>query len=133
MDLRDKNRVLGADNVYETTVQRRACPPLLEDSEAEVLVIGGGLAGLSTALELAALGPRAMLLEAGALCSVRAQPLCRSSPSSRQGRQAAAAAAAQARQAALAAAAAAAPLAQLLVPRLLQPQRRSSPRACWAS
>ena len=69
MNLRDKNRVLGADNVYETTVQRRACPPLLEDSEAEVLVIGGGLAGLSTALELAELGPRVMLLEAGALCS----------------------------------------------------------------
>ncbi len=45
-----------------------ASPPLLPlggDSESEVLVIGGGIAGLSTALHLAEAGIDALLLEAG--------------------------------------------------------------------
>ncbi len=50
---------------YENTVQRGALrPALAADVEAEACVIGGGLAGLTTALELARRGKRVVLLEA---------------------------------------------------------------------
>jgi gamma-glutamylputrescine oxidase len=49
-------------------VNRPAWPSLQQDSEADVVVVGGGLAGLSTALELAESGQSVILLEAERLC-----------------------------------------------------------------
>ena len=50
---------------YEASVQRPAPePPLVGSVMADVLVVGGGFAGLSTALELAQRGRRVVLLEA---------------------------------------------------------------------
>ncbi len=50
---------------YEASVQRPAPQPPLQGSvTADVLVVGGGFAGLSTALELAQRGRRVVLLEA---------------------------------------------------------------------
>lgn len=41
-----------------------SCPPLRGDSRAEVAVVGGGFAGLSTALHLVEAGASVTLLEA---------------------------------------------------------------------
>jgi gamma-glutamylputrescine oxidase len=50
---------------YEASVTRPApAPPLLGSVTADVLVVGGGFAGLSAALELAQRGRRVVLLEA---------------------------------------------------------------------
>lgn len=50
---------------YEATVERAAAfPPLTGRVEAEACVIGGGLAGLTTALELSRRGVSVVLLEA---------------------------------------------------------------------
>src|SRR4051794_9306373 len=50
---------------YEATASRgKPRPPLSGQIDAEVCVIGGGLAGLTTALELARRGVSAVLLEA---------------------------------------------------------------------
>jgi gamma-glutamylputrescine oxidase len=68
MDLADKNRDLGRDVFYETTVQRDHWPKLETDEQADVLVVGGGLAGLSCALDLAERGQSVLLLEAERLC-----------------------------------------------------------------
>lgn len=69
MDLAAKSRELGRDCLYEHTVTRRAWPRLEQSAQVEVLVIGGGLAGLSCALELAEQGRQVLLLEAGRLCA----------------------------------------------------------------
>lgn len=68
MDLGAKNLELGRDCYYERTVQRQPLPALAEATQTEVLVIGGGLAGLSCALDLAERGRQVLLLEAGLLC-----------------------------------------------------------------
>jgi len=68
MNLAAVNRDLGHDCFYETTVTRSDWPRLQTNSEADVVVIGGGLAGLSTALELAEAGQTVCLLEAERLC-----------------------------------------------------------------
>jgi gamma-glutamylputrescine oxidase len=49
---------------YEATAQRRDLPTLHKDRSVEVCVIGGGLAGLTAALELARAGKSVVLLEA---------------------------------------------------------------------
>lgn len=50
---------------YEATAQRgQARAPLKGETEADVCIIGGGLAGLTTALELARRGKQVALLEA---------------------------------------------------------------------
>lgn len=55
-----------ADNTwYEATADRGAARPLLKDSlDADVCIVGGGLAGLTAALELARRGVSVVLLEA---------------------------------------------------------------------
>ena len=69
MGLQDKNRLLGADNYYETTVARDAVSaPLQDNLHADALVIGGGLAGLSAAIELAQRGMQVVVLQAQRIC-----------------------------------------------------------------
>ncbi len=68
MDLAYLNQNLGKDCYYETTVTRQDWPSLQSDTVADVLVVGGGLAGLSTALELAEQGQEVVVLEAQQLC-----------------------------------------------------------------
>jgi gamma-glutamylputrescine oxidase len=54
-----------ANSWYEATAQRQAPQPALAgDVEADVCVVGGGIAGCSTALHLAERGYRVVLLEA---------------------------------------------------------------------
>ncbi len=58
----------ASETWYEATAQRgQMRPPLQGDIEADACVIGGGLAGLTTALELARRGKRVVLLEAKSL------------------------------------------------------------------
>ena len=67
--MQDKNRLLGADNYYETTVTRDPeSAPLQDNLHADALVIGGGLAGLSAAIELAQRGMQVVVLEAQRVC-----------------------------------------------------------------
>ncbi len=54
---------LNTASYYEASVQRSAPqPPLRGAARADVVVVGGGYAGLSTALELAERGRRVVLL-----------------------------------------------------------------------
>ncbi|MGM9424621.1 NAD(P)/FAD-dependent oxidoreductase [Hydrogenophaga sp. MI9] len=56
---------LNQKSYYEASVQRPApCAPLQGGVVADVLVVGGGFAGLSAALELAQRGMKVVLLEA---------------------------------------------------------------------
>lgn len=68
MNLGVKNHDLGNGNYYETTVDRPEWPKLEVSTYADVVVVGGGLAGLSTALDLAERGQEVLLLEAERLC-----------------------------------------------------------------
>ena len=48
---------LNQKSYYEASVQRPApCPPLQEGLQADAVVVGGGFAGLSCALEMAQRG-----------------------------------------------------------------------------
>ncbi|MDO9506433.1 FAD-binding oxidoreductase [Hydrogenophaga sp.] len=64
-DLLHSDTLLNQRSYYEASVQRGpAQPPLQGEQRADVLVVGGGLAGLSAALELAERGLQVCLLEA---------------------------------------------------------------------
>lgn len=61
---------LNQKSYYEATVQRDpARPALMGDVRADVLVVGGGFAGLSAAIELAQRGYKVVVLEADRICS----------------------------------------------------------------
>lgn len=51
-------------NFYETTVQRKHYAKLIGKQQADVCIVGGGVAGVSTALRLAEEGVSCVLLEA---------------------------------------------------------------------
>jgi gamma-glutamylputrescine oxidase len=56
---------LARDSYYAATAQRTdTYPPLQESVDCDVAIVGGGLAGLSAAIELADHGHRVVLLEA---------------------------------------------------------------------
>lgn len=56
------------ESIWEKTLQLPEFEPLREDIRADALVIGGGLAGLLCAYELAQAGVDCVLVEAGRLC-----------------------------------------------------------------
>lgn len=61
---------LNQRSYYEATVTRGpVLPPLQGDARADVLVVGGGFAGLSAALELAQRGMTVRVLEADRVCA----------------------------------------------------------------
>ena len=65
MSLLTSDTQLNRDSYYEATVQRPpVCAPLATAMRVDVAVVGGGLAGLSAAIELALRGTRVVLLEA---------------------------------------------------------------------
>lgn len=53
---------------YEASVDRTPWPSLRESIDTDVLVVGGGFAGLSAAIELARRGMQVVLLEADRVC-----------------------------------------------------------------
>src|SRR6218665_1689962 len=68
--LLDSDTQLNQKSYYEASVQRDpASAPLQGEVHADVLVVGAGFAGLSSAIELAQRGCRAGLLEADRVCS----------------------------------------------------------------
>jgi gamma-glutamylputrescine oxidase len=65
MDLLSADRELTRNSYYAATAKRQhSFPPLLGEQRCDVAVVGGGLAGLSAALELAERGFSVTLLEA---------------------------------------------------------------------
>jgi len=69
-DLLKSDTQLNQKSYYEASVSRPApLPPLQGASEADVLVVGAGFAGLSAALELRARGFSVVVLEADRICS----------------------------------------------------------------
>ncbi|MDE2565965.1 MAG: FAD-binding oxidoreductase, partial [Burkholderiales bacterium] len=70
MLLRELDDRLARDSYYAATAPRaEPYPALLGSASCDVAVVGGGLAGLSAALELAERGRDVRLLEAGTLGS----------------------------------------------------------------
>ena len=68
--LLDSDTQLNQNSYYEASVQREpAAPPLQSDVTADVLVVGAGFAGLSSAIELAQRGYKVVVLEADRVCS----------------------------------------------------------------
>ncbi len=65
MSFLDTDRDLTRRSYYDATAQRPAASPALTaDTECDVAIVGGGLAGLSAAIELADRGYDVVLLEA---------------------------------------------------------------------
>jgi gamma-glutamylputrescine oxidase len=61
--------VYGSSTWYEATAERgEGWPSLVSDLQCDCCVVGGGFAGLTTALELARKGLSVVLLEAGRVC-----------------------------------------------------------------
>lgn len=61
---------LNRESYYEASVQRPPTLPCLQgDVRADVVVVGGGYAGLSSAIELAQRGYSVVVLEADRICS----------------------------------------------------------------
>ncbi len=70
MSLLHSDTQLNRLSYYEASVQRPApCAPLQGDVTVDVVVVGGGFAGLCTALDLRAAGYVVALLEADRICS----------------------------------------------------------------
>jgi len=68
MGLLSIDRDLARQSYYAATAPRRAAHPTLQGAnECDVAIVGGGLAGLSAAIELAQRGQRVSLLEARAI------------------------------------------------------------------
>ena len=68
--LLDSDTQLNQKSYYEASVQRKpASAPLQGEVSADVLVVGAGFAGLSSAIELAQRGYKVVVLEAGRICS----------------------------------------------------------------
>ena len=68
--LLESDTQLNQKSYYEASVVREpAAQPLLGDLTADVVVVGAGYAGLSSAIELAQRGFRVVVLEADRICS----------------------------------------------------------------
>ncbi len=68
--LLDSDTQLNQQSYYEASVMRpEPEPPLQEDLTTDVLVVGAGYAGLSSAIELARRGYQVVVLEAERVCS----------------------------------------------------------------
>ncbi len=68
--LLDSDTQLNQQSYYEATVRREAPDPVLQgDLAVDVVVVGAGFSGLSSAIELAQRGYKVVLLEADRVCS----------------------------------------------------------------
>jgi gamma-glutamylputrescine oxidase len=68
--LLDSDTQLNQTSYYEASAQREpTTEPLRGDLQADVVVVGAGFAGLSSAIELAKRGYRVVVLEADRICS----------------------------------------------------------------
>jgi gamma-glutamylputrescine oxidase len=68
--LLDSDTQLNQKSYYEASVLREpALPPLQGEVSADVLVVGAGFAGLSSAIELAQRGYKVVVVEADRICS----------------------------------------------------------------
>jgi gamma-glutamylputrescine oxidase len=68
--LLDSDTQLNQKSYYEASAQRDpVSEPLMEETTADVLVVGAGYAGLSAAIELAQRGFSVVVLEADRICS----------------------------------------------------------------
>ena len=61
--------VIGMDSIWTTTAELPRFAPLQQDSKTDVLIIGGGIAGLLCAYLLGRAGVSYTLVEAGRICS----------------------------------------------------------------